>query len=740
MSVFFRKLSAWCALALFPSMTVCAGTIVRMETSMGNIDVELYDQSAPLTVQNFLNYVRGGDYVQTLIHRSVPGFVIQGGGYAISESGVASVLEDSPVRNEFSPERSNVRGTIAMAKVGGDPDSATSQWFFNLADNSANLDNQNGGFTVFGEVVNDGMKVVDAIAAAEVISLDIPMADGSGLVPFNELPIKSRPEQGSIKIENLVVVDRVLIPGIVALPVSQDFGPVAVGASRELVIGVRNQSASPSSLTLGGTDPLEGAFSLAGGTCGDELPPASSCELRLRFSPPAAGGFAESFSLDSDDPDYPVTYIRLSGEGVASPVQLDPADLMSFEDVAIGDSLVRSLTLKNVGDSVVTLTVLGIEGEDAADFSLAGDCSVLNPDDTCILDITFSRSSAASAAAVLRLSTDVAALPSIEVKLQAEKVGRKLEVLDFRFSGEIDRYDFRDILLTDGGSSTGFRLGNAGVLDLTFDSIELLGPDVQDFTMFHDCEDRLLFRKYCTVTLIFLPLSEGFKEVVVRIVSDDPDRPVVEIPVTAFARQAWNLVSLDREGGDVLQLVTYPSVILRKVREIEPPAPEELPAGVRFEQGVLDAEIELPQGVVSTAVGMILPEGAEPVTYYKYGPTPDNAVPHWYEFMWDGETGAVIEGNRIMLYFVDGKRGDDDLLVNGVISDPGGPAFDVLAASDEGAAAAGEGNGSGGGCTLVSSSAAGRPGEWLAVLAFIAWLGLRRRFAMSRAFHPRARS
>lgn len=140
-----------------------AEVIVRMETNLGDIDIELYDQAAPITVTNFLAYVRGGDYNQTIIQRSEPGFVIQGGGYRIYNGFYLRVPADPPIQNEFDPSRSNLRGTIAMAKLGGDPDSATSEWFFNVADNSANLDFQNGGFTVFGQVLGDGMDVVDAI-------------------------------------------------------------------------------------------------------------------------------------------------------------------------------------------------------------------------------------------------------------------------------------------------------------------------------------------------------------------------------------------------------------------------------------------------------------------------------------------------------------------------------------------------------------------------------------------------
>lgn len=138
-------------------------TIVEVQTSQGNFNVNLYDKATPITVANFLNYVQNDKYNDVLIHRVVPGFVVQGGGVFFNDKQEPQLVEaNAPIKNE--PKYSNIRGTIAMAKQPGNPDSATNQWFINLADNSANLDLQNGGFTVFGEVIGDGMAVVDKIA------------------------------------------------------------------------------------------------------------------------------------------------------------------------------------------------------------------------------------------------------------------------------------------------------------------------------------------------------------------------------------------------------------------------------------------------------------------------------------------------------------------------------------------------------------------------------------------------
>jgi len=145
---------------------------VRLTTSLGEIVIDLVED-APITTENFLQYVEDDFYDGTIFHRVVPDFVVQGGGFLpgmVPQEG----LRD-PIMNEFSPDRSNLRGTLAMAKLGGDPDSATSQFFFNLDDNSENLDNQNGGFTVFAEVV-EGLDIVDAIAAVE-LNGEMPVED-----------------------------------------------------------------------------------------------------------------------------------------------------------------------------------------------------------------------------------------------------------------------------------------------------------------------------------------------------------------------------------------------------------------------------------------------------------------------------------------------------------------------------------------------------------------------------------
>jgi peptidyl-prolyl cis-trans isomerase A (cyclophilin A) len=173
---------------------------------MGDFEVNLFDTTTPGTVANFLNYVNNGAYSNSVLHRSVPGFVVQGGGFTFDlATPLDNISTNSPVANE--PVFSNVRGTIAMAKLGGDPDSATSQWFFNLGNNAANLDGQNGGFTVFGQVVGDGMDVVDAIAALPRFAFAAPL----GELPLQNYTMTDFDNGVQLDAAHLILVHKVIV-------------------------------------------------------------------------------------------------------------------------------------------------------------------------------------------------------------------------------------------------------------------------------------------------------------------------------------------------------------------------------------------------------------------------------------------------------------------------------------------------------------------------------------------------
>ena len=154
--------------------------MIKLSTSMGEITLELDAEDAPITVGNFLSYVDSGHYDNTIFHRVIPGFVIQGGGLA---SGMQEKQTGTPIQNEADNGLKNLTGAICMART-NDPHSATSQFFINLKDNSF-LDHtektESGwGYAVFGRVVT-GMEVVEQIAAVETGNVghhsDVPLED-----------------------------------------------------------------------------------------------------------------------------------------------------------------------------------------------------------------------------------------------------------------------------------------------------------------------------------------------------------------------------------------------------------------------------------------------------------------------------------------------------------------------------------------------------------------------------------
>lgn len=221
-----------------------ANPVVCFNTNAGQFCMELFETHTPITTDNFINYVNSGAYTNGIFHRSVPGFVIQGGGYKVIESSSGKTLTAinklPPINNEF--KISNTRGTVAMAKIGGNPNSATSEWFINLADNSgppSRLDTQNGGFTVFGRIIFDGMNIIDAIEDLPVSNINL----GSSRSPA---PIIG-PDGSAITVENLVTINHVNVTPVAGI-FSQGIlsFAVAIGTSTFLEVNLKLIESNPS--------------------------------------------------------------------------------------------------------------------------------------------------------------------------------------------------------------------------------------------------------------------------------------------------------------------------------------------------------------------------------------------------------------------------------------------------------------------------------------------------------------
>lgn len=157
--------------------------MILISTSKGDIRLQLHEENTPDTVANFLEYVRSGFYNDTIFHRVIDGFMIQGGGLTAD---MTSKTAEKPIKNEAKNANPNKRGTIAMART-MDPHSATCQFFINVADNAflnySSDQAQGYGYCVFGEVV-EGMDIVDAIAKVKT-----GPRKGHGDVPLEEIVI-----------------------------------------------------------------------------------------------------------------------------------------------------------------------------------------------------------------------------------------------------------------------------------------------------------------------------------------------------------------------------------------------------------------------------------------------------------------------------------------------------------------------------------------------------------------------
>ncbi len=197
------RLFAVCCVLCVVAPQCLANTLVEFDTSLGTFEVSLYDGVAPQTVANFLAYVNSSAYDDTIVHRVDTGLgVIQGGGF---DTLAAPIPTNSPIPLEYNLP--NVRGALAMART-IDPNSATDQWFINTVDNSQTLGQANGGgYAVFGQVVGNGMDIVDAIAGVPTFAY---------ISPFSQLPLRNFTQadynnQVSLTTDNFVIINSITV-------------------------------------------------------------------------------------------------------------------------------------------------------------------------------------------------------------------------------------------------------------------------------------------------------------------------------------------------------------------------------------------------------------------------------------------------------------------------------------------------------------------------------------------------
>ena len=430
-------------------------TIVQMEMQFDNaltdVYYELFDETAPVNVNNYLGYITRGDYDNSFIHRkgqnsSGETFVLQGGGFTyvpdfdfdarfyatfgtttlmkfadpvtgelglrpIGETYVVDAdnndvpdvdisgntiirvndgLHTVPVDQSSLPVTSevaisNVRGTLAMALTAAGPNSATNQWFVNMKDNTF-LDTQNGGFTVFGRVIGNGMNFFDDVSNRTVIN-----AFGAVVNPaFGEIPLINYEPFTLVLDENLVKIKTA--KAILNLNIStHDFGYVGAGLSSQIAITLTVASQLASNLLiskLGDTETLSSPYGVTSDCIPVPIAPGGTCTLTVYFQPSNVGYFEDKLDISFTDPGIPNITLNFSGSSILQPrVEAIPDSTIDFRYGYPGLSKSRSIYLRNIGNQALTFNNMSLSNTN--DYSFTNDCTSLNYKETCQITVTF---------------------------------------------------------------------------------------------------------------------------------------------------------------------------------------------------------------------------------------------------------------------------------------------------------------------------------------------------------------
>ena len=329
---------------------------VRVITNKGTMDFILYNTATPLTVANFLSYVNNpndsGNYNGAVFHRSVPGFVVQGGGFKVQSApnNFTSITTTASPTNE--PGISNLRGTVAMAKVGSNPNSATDQFFVSLADNSSNLDNQNGGFTVFARVAGNGMSdVVDKIAALPTVNTTVNI-DGTANTSLTGWPVLSGSTMDTSQVVSITSAAPV---AVLSYSVTGNTNPTAVNASISgTSLQITGAAGGQSNVTVTATD-------LDGNTVSQTFTVTVNQAAAFTGGAPSANGTVGStYSFSYAASGFPAPTFSLTSGALPTGLSLSTAGVLS-----------GTCTVAGTFTGVVTAT--NSNGSDTQGFSIVVD-------------------------------------------------------------------------------------------------------------------------------------------------------------------------------------------------------------------------------------------------------------------------------------------------------------------------------------------------------------------------------
>jgi len=403
------KTSLFLYLMSFPCAPYCS-VVLQMTIEEGSaathqIDVVLFDESTPLTVSNFLNYVNGGAYLDSFVHRSLSGFIIQGGGFTFDPTlndgsfsynvgldqfngGLQAISTAPPVINEF--ELSNARGTLSMAKLGADPDSATSQWFVNLDDNSEILDNQNSGFTVFGKVLGTGMTNIDQLAA-------VPLADISSVHPeFTNLPLNNYDSANTplsqISKNHLLHISN--ISSTLQFTSVVNVGEAISGSTVMSDVIIENIGIGDISIGAINDATISAPYSISKILCENTtITSTNSCVIQVTFSPLSNDYFADSFVLNFTNPAHSFDILLTTPAPDISPNH----ELLDFGFQPVynpNDGLPEQivLLLKNKGDRDLIISSVTLTGLNQSEFTFVDNCTTFSPilpSAQCVIPVNF---------------------------------------------------------------------------------------------------------------------------------------------------------------------------------------------------------------------------------------------------------------------------------------------------------------------------------------------------------------